>query len=50
LAPLSQARGHAPFSFAEQQAIVREALDRARKLLSFWVQHRARLGYGETAY
>lgn len=36
--------------FAEQQALVRAALDRARELLSFWMQHRARLGYGDAPY
>jgi len=45
LPPVDQKR-----PFAEQQDIIRAALDRARALLEFWMQHRARLGYGETAY
>jgi hypothetical protein len=36
--------------FAEQESIVRAALDRARELLSFWMQYRARLGYGDAPY
>jgi hypothetical protein len=33
--------------FAEQEAIVHAALGRARELLSFWVQQRTRLSYGD---